>query len=86
MHKYIQRFTNVHLKIPNVLDKAIILAFIDGIRDVKMKEELAIHEDLCLASKMFNMATRCARVEEGRISVLELPDLILKIRRPKQRT
>ena len=38
-----------------------------------MKEELAIQEDLCTALEMFNMATKCARAEEGRLSLLELP-------------
>ena len=38
-----------------------------------MKEELAIDEDLCTALEMFNMATKCARAEEGRLSLLELP-------------
>jgi hypothetical protein len=74
LHKYIQRFTNVRLKIPKVSDEAIISAFTDGVRDVKMKEELAIHEDLCSALEMLNMATRCARAEEGRLSLLELPE------------
>ena len=55
------------------MDEAIISAFSDGVRDVKMKEELAIHEDLCTALEMFNMATKCARAEEGRLSLLELP-------------
>ena len=54
-------------------DEAIISAFSDGVRDVKMKEELAIHEELCSALEMFNMATKCARAEEGRLSLLELP-------------
>ena len=54
-------------------DEAIISAFPDGIRDVKMREELAIHEELCSALQMFNMATKCARAEEGRLSLLELP-------------
>ena len=66
MHKYIQRFSNVRLKIPKVSDEAVIC-------DVKMKVELAIHEDLCTALEMFNMATRCARAEEGHHSLLELP-------------
>ena len=39
-----------------------------------MKEELAIHEDLCTALEMFNMANKCARAEEGCLSLLELPD------------
>ena len=54
--------------------EAIILAFTDGVRDVKMKEELVIHEDLCTAMEMFNMANKCARAEEGCLSLLEIPD------------
>ena len=54
-------------------EEAIISTFSDGIRDVKMKEELAIHEDLCTSLELFNLATKCARAEEGRLSLLELP-------------
>ena len=72
LQKYIQCFNNVRLKIPKVTDKAIISAFSDGVRDVKMKEELAIHEDLCTSPEPFNLATKCARAEEGRLSLLEL--------------
>ena len=46
MQKYIQCFDSVRLKIPKVTHEAIISAFSDGVRDIKMKEELAIHEDL----------------------------------------
>ena len=73
LQKYIQRFNNAHLKIPKVTEEAIISAFSDGVHDVKMKEELAIHEELCMALEMFNMATKCARAEEARLSLLELP-------------
>ena len=75
MQKYMQCFNGVRLKIPKVPDEAIISVFSDGVRDVKMKEELAIHEDLCTALEMFNMANKCARAEEGRLSLLELPDV-----------
>ena len=54
-------------------DEAIISTFSDGVRDVKMKEELAIHEELCTTLELFNIATKCARAEEGRLSLLELP-------------
>ena len=54
-------------------DKAIISAFSDGVRDVKMKEELAIHEELCTSLELFNLATKCARAKEGCLSLLELP-------------
>ena len=37
-----------------------------------MKEELTIHE-LYTSLELFNLATKCARAEEGRLSLLELP-------------
>ena len=74
LHKDIECFNNVRLKIPKVSHEAIISAFTDGVRDVKMKEELAIDKDLCTALEMFNMANKCARAEEGRLSLLELLD------------
>ena len=55
------------------MDEAIISAFSDRIRDIKMKEELAIHEELCTSLELFNLVTKCARAEEGRLSLLELP-------------
>ena len=64
----------MRLKIPKVTDEAIISVFSDGIRDVRMKEELAINEDLCTALEMFNMANKCARAKEGCLSLLELQD------------
>ena len=73
LQKYIQRFNNARLKIPRVTEEAIISAFFDGVRDVKMKEELGMHEDLCTSLELFNLANKCARAEEGRLSLLELP-------------
>lgn len=52
---------------------AIISAFSDGVRDVKMNEELAIHEEMCTSLELFSLVTKCARDEEGRLSLLELP-------------
>ena len=72
LQKYIQCFNNTRLKIPKVTEEAIISAFSDGVRDIKMKEELAIHE-LCTSQELFNLATKCARAEEGCLSLLELP-------------
>ena len=86
LQKYIQGFNNVRLKIPKVTDAAIISAFSDGIRDVKMKEELAIHEELCTTMEMFNMATKCARAKEGRLSLLELQLLTMRTIRQRSRT
>src|SRR3954467_4374615 len=79
----IQRFNNVRLKIPKVTDEAIISAFSDGVRDVKMKEELAIHEELCTSLELFNLATMCARAKEGCLSLLELPTADLEEKKAK---
>ena len=65
---------------------AIISAFSNGMRDIKMKEELAIHEDLCTSLELFNLATKCTRVEEGCLSLLELPVADPKRRSPRSRT
>ena len=63
----------MRLKIPKVTDEAIISAFSDGVCDIKMKEELAVHEELWMTLELFNIATKCARAEEGRVSLLEIP-------------
>ena len=83
LQKYIQRFNNARLKVPKVTEEAIISAFSDGVRDIKMKEELAIHEELCTSQQLFNLATKCARVEEGRLSLLELPTADPEEKKPK---
>ena len=64
-------------------DEAIISAFSDGVCDVKMKEELAIQEELCTSLELFNLATKCARAEEGRLSLLELPAADLEEKKAK---
>ena len=83
LQKYIQCFNNARLKISKVTEEAIISVFSCGVRDVKMKEELAMHEDLCTSLELFNLATKCARVEEGRLSLLELPTADPEEKKPK---
>ena len=46
-------------------EEAIISAFSDGVCDVKMKEELAIHEDLCTSLELFNLATSAQGLRKG---------------------
>ena len=65
LKKYIQRFNNVRLKIPKVTDKAIISAFSDGICDVKMKEKLAIHEELGASLELFNLRPSAQELRKG---------------------
>ena len=64
-------------------EEAIISAFSDGVRDVKMKEELAIHKDLCTSLELFNLVTKCARAEEGCLSLHELSDADPEEKKPK---
>ena len=64
-------------------DEAIISAFSDGVHDVKMKEELTMREDLCTFLELFNLATKCARAEEGHLSLLELPAADPEEKKPK---
>ena len=42
-----------------------------------------MHEDLCASLELFNLATKCARAEEGRLSLLELPAADLEEKKPK---
>ena len=86
LQKYIQCFNNMRLKIPKVMNEAIISAFSDGVRDVKMKEELAIYEELCTSLESFNLVTKCARAEDGRLSLLELRLPTGRRRKPRPRT
>ena len=71
------------MKIPKVTDEAIISVFSDSVRDIKMKEELAIHEELCMTLELFNIVTKCARVEEGRLSLLKVPAANLEEKKAK---
>ncbi len=42
-----------------------------------------MHEDLCTSFELFNLATKCARAEEGRLSLLELPAADPEEKKPK---
>ncbi|XP_073353719.1 uncharacterized protein [Aegilops tauschii subsp. strangulata] len=83
LRKYIQHFTHVCLKIPKASDETIISAFTEGVTNVKMSEELTIHDDLCTALEMFNLADKCARAEEGHLSLLKHPDEDLEDKKAK---
>ena len=85
MQNYIQRFNSACLKIPKVTEEAIISVFSDGVRDVKMKEELAIHEDLCTSLELFNLATKCARAKEGASPFSSYQLLTQNRRKPRPR-
>ncbi|KAI5007466.1 hypothetical protein ZWY2020_051025 [Hordeum vulgare] len=45
-------------------------ALSDGVTDLKMKEELAMNNEMSTALEMFNLASKCTKAEEGRMSLL----------------
>ena len=65
MRKYIQRFSRVQYNIPDVHPAAIISAFHQNMRNHKMREELAMNKVKDVV-KLYILADRCARAEEGR--------------------
>jgi hypothetical protein len=46
LRKYIQRFNQVRNKVPRTSNEAIIMAFTNGVRDIKMCEKLAINDNI----------------------------------------
>ncbi|KAI5016539.1 hypothetical protein ZWY2020_006390 [Hordeum vulgare] len=70
LHKFIQHFTVMRLKIPKASDEAIISSFSDGVTDLEMKEELTMSDKMSTTLEMLNLANKCSRAEEGRLSLL----------------
>ena len=73
LRKFIQRFSQVRNKIPRITDAEIISAFSAGVTDVKMREKLAMH-DIDSVVKLFELADKCAKAEEGRLFAHNVPD------------
>ena len=65
LHKYIQRFSQVRNEVPRVSEAEVISSFSAGVTDVRMCENLAIHDEISTVVKLFELADRCARAEEG---------------------
>ena len=85
LKKYIQRFNNARLKIPKVTEEAIISAFSDGVRDVKMKEELAMHEDLCTSWSCSTWQPSAPGLRKGVSPSSSCPPQTQKRRSPRPR-
>ena len=64
MRKYIQRFSRVQYNIPDIHPAAVISAFHQNVCNHKMCEELAMNKVRDVA-KLYVLADRCARAEEG---------------------
>jgi hypothetical protein len=72
--QYIQRFSQMRNKIPSISNGEVISAFSRGVSDVKMREKLSMNDELTSIIRLFEIADRCAKAEEGRLFVHNLPE------------
>jgi hypothetical protein len=63
-------------KIPQISNEEVISAFSMGVADIKMKEKLSVNDELTSMVRLFEIADRCAKVEEGRLFVHNLPEAL----------
>jgi hypothetical protein len=73
---YIQRFSQMRNKILPISNEEVISAFSTGVTDIKMKEKLSVNDELTSVARLFEIADRCAKVEEGRLFVHNLPEAL----------
>jgi hypothetical protein len=74
--QYIQRFSQIRNKIPRISNEEDISAFSTGVADIKMKEKLSVNDELTSVVRLFKIADRCAKAEEGRLFVHNLPEAL----------
>jgi hypothetical protein len=76
LRQYIQRFSQMRNKIPRISNEEVISAFSTGIADIKMKEKLSVNDELTSVVRLFKITGRCAKAEEGRLFVHNLPEVL----------
>jgi hypothetical protein len=88
LHQYIQCFSQMRNKIPRISNEEVISAFSMGVSDVKMREKLSMNDELNSIVRLFEIADRCAKAEEGRLfmhNLLEVPPPKPKSKDPKRK-
>jgi hypothetical protein len=63
-------------KIPQISNEEVISAFSTGIADIKMREKLSVNDELTSVVRLFEIVDRCAKAEEGRLFVHNLPEVL----------
>jgi hypothetical protein len=63
-------------KIPRISNEEVISAFSTGVSDIKMREKLSVNDELTSVVRLFEIADRCAKAEEGRLFVHNLPEAL----------
>jgi hypothetical protein len=88
LRQYIQRFSEMRNKIPRISNEEVISAFSTGVSDIKMREKLSVNDELTSVVRLFEIADRCAKAEEGRLFVHNLSEALLpkpKSKDPKRK-
>jgi hypothetical protein len=75
LHQYIQRFSQMRNTIPWISNMEVISVFSTGVTDIKMKEKLAVNDELISVVRIFEIADRCTTAEEGRLFMHNLPEV-----------
>jgi hypothetical protein len=76
LRQYIQRFSQMRNKFPWISNEEVISLFSTGFADIKMKEKLFMNDELTFVVRLFEIADRCAKAEEGRVFVHNLPEAL----------
>jgi hypothetical protein len=63
-------------KIPRISNEEVISAFSTGVSDIKMREKLSVNNELTSVVRLFEIANRCAKAEEGRLFMHNLPEVL----------
>jgi hypothetical protein len=63
-------------KIPRISNEEVLSAFSMGVSDIKMREKLSVNDELTFVIRLFEIADRCAKPEEGRLYVHNLPEAL----------
>jgi hypothetical protein len=63
-------------KIPRISNEEVISAFSTGVSDIKMREKLSVNDELTFVVRLFEIADRCAKAEEGRLFMHNLPEAL----------
>jgi hypothetical protein len=63
-------------KIPRISNEEVISAFSTGVSDIKIREKLSVNDELTSVIRLFEIADRFAKAEEGRLFVHNLPEVL----------
>jgi hypothetical protein len=63
-------------KIPRISNEEVISVFSTGVSDIKMRENLSVNDELTFVVRLFEITDRCAKAEEERLFMHNLPEAL----------